>query len=748
MRPLGRNKVLRVVIEDPEMEEIKPPVSARSARITQQKEEVTQKEKPDNVKNTKSSKKQEDVPAHHTRSSDTKQETKEDRPPMSARAARLAAIASGSYIIEKETPRPKRARNNIVHTYEENTDESMDDSMDDSMEEENTNEDDTDEERSLEEGLDEKEAQEDEVDLVLEKSFSQFKSTNKNTCIFEQDGETYLFLGLKAGEDIVFMGQVYAAPLFGAVTIAGATLSSERVVPQQAPENDLSVYFYPVFCPRSHALLSIRSTPLDTPYVAPHSSPLDIDESLLEAVYEEMDITDLQTILVLKELKGGMEGVCRVTGRYQNIISFKPEKEIQTAAPKIHLLPGFQPVLEQTPSVRAFHAPKDWHEQTTLEQPKVVSLVCGAKNQGKSSFSKYLINRLLNQYKTVAYLETDLGQTEFTPSGLVSLHYLQQPVFGPSFTHQQLEPVRSFFVGATTPRSNPDYYSACVQELFRHYQHDQTGNSEWIPLVINTQGWISGAGYEILLEHIQLTSPTDLFVMRHPTLKFKNMPANFEQDVLGVSERVVMHSVLSYSNAESLAAAFDAASIRDLTTASYFHQTEMGSEGCLMPRWDYTKHLVERVPWVVDWRANLNAIWVTYEEVKKEELFYALNGSVVGVLGDVVDYKIQKGPHRTVESEGFTPPTYLNTSDGSPQPEKTTCHGLAIVRAIDPSKHALLLLTPLPVETLENASAIVKGEIQLPTWALLDHVGDSNGVAKIGWENVPYVDSNGGEGVG
>lgn len=90
----------------------------------------------------------------------------------------------------------------------------------------------------------------------------------------------------------------------------------------------------------------------------------------------------------------------------------------------------------------------------------------------------------------------------------------------------------------------------------------------------------------------------------------------------------------------------------------------------------------------------------------------------------------------------------MNTSDGSPQPEKTTCHGLAIVRAIDPSKHALLLLTPLPVETLENASAIVKGEIQLPTWALLDHVGDSNGVAKIGWENVPYVDSNGGEGVG
>ncbi len=35
----------------------------------------------------------------------------------------------------------------------------------------------------------------------------------------------------------------------------------------------------------------------------------------------------------------------------------------------------------------------------------------------------------------MVYLDTDLGQPEFTPAGLVSLHVISSPVFGPSFMH-------------------------------------------------------------------------------------------------------------------------------------------------------------------------------------------------------------------------------------------------------------------------------------------------------------------------
>jgi len=40
-------------------------------------------------------------------------------------------------------------------------------------------------------------------------------------------------------------------------------------------------------------------------------------------------------------------------------------------------------------------------------------------------------------YAKVAFLECDLGQTEFTVPSVVSLHTLSSPVFGPSYTHQQ-----------------------------------------------------------------------------------------------------------------------------------------------------------------------------------------------------------------------------------------------------------------------------------------------------------------------
>jgi len=44
--------------------------------------------------------------------------------------------------------------------------------------------------------------------------------------------------------------------------------------------------------------------------------------------------------------------------------------------------------------------------------------------------NKLLIFEKNNRYDAVAYLETDVGQCEFTPSGLISLHIISEPVFG------------------------------------------------------------------------------------------------------------------------------------------------------------------------------------------------------------------------------------------------------------------------------------------------------------------------------
>jgi polynucleotide 5'-hydroxyl-kinase GRC3/NOL9 len=59
----------------------------------------------------------------------------------------------------------------------------------------------------------------------------------------------------------------------------------------------------------------------------------------------------------------------------------------------------------------------------------------GGKGSGKSTNNRYLVNRLLNYHKFVIYIDTDLGQPEFTPSGMMSLSILESPVFGPPFSH-------------------------------------------------------------------------------------------------------------------------------------------------------------------------------------------------------------------------------------------------------------------------------------------------------------------------
>ncbi|KAG1048911.1 hypothetical protein G6F43_008731 [Rhizopus delemar] len=696
---------------------------------------------------------------------EVEEKKQENKAPLSARAARQAAIAAGLYKTAEEEEDQESMEEGVEYSEEE---EQQEIDLKEAGEEEE-------EEREIETVKESKKENEDKsMEIQLKRSriplatdynaVSNFTYSEKNTCILQQDGETYLFIGLKKGQDLVFMGQILIAPLYGAITIAGATMNSNRPVPDQVSEHDIPVHFYPVFCPRSHALLRITSTTTDAASVQPHTNPIELDENLLGAVHEELDMSEkFETIVVIKDLTNGLDGVKDAVGEHKSLMGFRKSEALKDGS-VINMLPGFHPVLKVTPGAKALHIPASWESHTllALNKERVVSVVCGGKDLGKSSFSKYLLNRLLTKYKQVAYIETDLGQSEFTPSGLLSLHYIQHPVMGPSYAHQQLEPARSFFLGATSPRSNPEYYLACISELIRHYRYHQSEEDEdWVPLVVNTQGWISGVGYELLMSQIREIGPTDIFAMRHPTVELKNLPLCFPMDVLAATEEVFLstakpelHYLDSYLREPGvmvLGDAFNAFKIRDLTMASYFHQVEMGEEGYLMPQWEFRKHMVDRVPWVVDWRAHLNAIWMTFEEVKLEDLFFALNGSVVGILGDVIDYKKQKGPNHEIVEEGrFIPPTYYNTQDRlPPQPEMTTCYGLAIVRAIDPNRHALLLLTPLPAETLEKASCIIKGELQLPVWSLLDNkLEKGGGVAQVPWKQVPYVDPNTSEGVG
>ena len=149
-------------------------------------------------------------------------------------------------------------------------------------------------------------------------------------------------------------------------------------------------------------------------------------------------------------------------------------------------------------------------------------IVCGAKGVGKSTCMKYTVNKLLSCNKKVAVIDCDVGQPEFTISGLVSLHIFDDPITMPSHLNL-MKPELSYFVGDISTKSEPEMVLKSIESLYGHYiqVHDQyleemeelqkdanTGSDSnnvfkalvvpkksklkviKMPLVINTDGWI------------------------------------------------------------------------------------------------------------------------------------------------------------------------------------------------------------------------------------------------------------------
>eukprot|EP00887_Chlorella_sp_A99_P005329 scaffold1.g5329.t1 len=196
---------------------------------------------------------------------------------------------------------------------------------------------------------------------------------------------------------------------------------------------------------------------------------------------------------------------------------------------------GFEAYLDDDPAAPvALPLPPLWHQAAGEVAASVVAgaavgaqpalvVVCGAKKVGKSTFARLLTNMLLNHHPAVAFLDTDCGQPEFTPPGLVSLSIVRQPVVGPPHMHLGA-PALTHFVGDLSPSSDPVAYLAHIRSLHSWYfQHgaaavaasghlpDALGASGGAPsggrahavpppLVVNTHGWVKGLGFDVLVE--------------------------------------------------------------------------------------------------------------------------------------------------------------------------------------------------------------------------------------------------------
>ncbi|XP_065505891.1 polynucleotide 5'-hydroxyl-kinase NOL9 [Caloenas nicobarica] len=356
-----------------------------------------------------------------------------------------------------------------------------------------------------------------------------------------------------------------------------------------------------------------------------------------------------------------------------------------------------------------------------------VVLVCGPKNTGKSTFNRYLINLLLNRLPSVEYMECDIGQTEFTPPGCVSLSDVTEPILGPPFTHQQT-PRKMVYFGQTSCEHDTERYLDVVKYVFSSYKKE-------VPLVINTMGWVKGEGLLLLIDLIRLLSPSH--VVQMDVYDWKAMAPLTPEHVrlapglytrgqqparrgpagswaAGEGDAAAPEHKLLYVHPEFPRAGIagearvHSSILRDMSILGYLGQLQSPDVGAVLP-------LHSLVPYQVPF--NAVALRVIHTDVAPTNIMYAVNASWVGLCRIPEEIRGQ--------SDG---PVLLT------QTPVCDCLGFGIVRGVEMERKLYHVLTPVPPEKLRLVNCLLLGNIAIPNCVLVGQQGVEG--------EIPYVTSD------
>ncbi|XP_062169545.1 polynucleotide 5'-hydroxyl-kinase NOL9 [Alnus glutinosa] len=357
-------------------------------------------------------------------------------------------------------------------------------------------------------------------------------------------------------------------------------------------------------------------------------------------------------------------------------------------------------LLEPESPSPSIYIPEEWSEAAdsiaydSVTSPPPIALICGAKNSGKTTFSRYLLNVLLQRYRKVAYLDTDVGQPEFTPPGFVSLTLVDK--LTPDLTIPCLKtPERCFFFGDVSSKRDPTAYSNAVFTLCDYYRKDYCLSSKnenptktELPLVVNTPGWVKGVGYDILVDMLKYIVPTHV-VKINISAESKNLPAGafwLDEDCDKMVNLIEINSARQDSYNRSVLVQKDARLLRDLRLMAYFRQ-------CFPSNLNITtiKELAHALASHSPYEVPLSSIKIRHLhcQVPSSEIYFSLNATIVGLA--------------------------VSSEDSENLP---LCVGLGIVRGIDTFKGLLYVITPVPQSTLEKVDLLLQGFIQIPTCLL------------------------------
>ncbi|CAG8510144.1 310_t:CDS:2 [Diversispora eburnea] len=543
--------------------------------------------------------------------------------------------------------------------------------------------------------------------------------------VFRSKESEICVVGMKRNE-----GYVLIAPIYGDTIIMGYRLSAINSLNSGLNSLDLEnkdLNFQPIFSPKTHALVSIESVKRqeeeeeNSNHSGIKSTP-EIKKIIINLLKKLQSIKEenFDTILALRGMSWsgikGFESIARFT--FKGIFSMEREKRKNLDSKEdLFKINGFNPIFEVIPDVTLFNLLDSWKSVvsqlvTNFKEYKFppITIICGHRN-----------------------VESDIGQSEFTPAGLISLNILDSPILGPPFTHIK-QPYRTYFLGHNTPRDDPDYYLDCLQELITIYHRDIACGPDFgmymsdedlkVPLIINTHGWVTGLGYDIFLNILKLAKPTDIIQFYSPTQTYKNLPKLPDYIISPPNEESPNIIFIESIDSTKISTKYQSSDHRTLSLISYLYSNITKQDNTKW--WKFDIPLIHQIPWCLDWTKGLNkGIFLLFGDVPLSQLLYALNGSL-------------------------KPPNYFSCPNFSPpSPSESYCIGLAIIRSIDPINHTFHILTPLSLVQLQRVKAIVKGKLELPIWVMLDHTSNTSiGICGVPWKRIPYMSFEAGIGLG
>ena len=299
-------------------------------------------------------------------------------------------------------------------------------------------------------------------------------------------------------------------------------------------------------------------------------------------------------------------------------------------------------------------------------------------------------------------------------------------------------PFASSLVGGDSPAENPTGFLRAIFGLFDRYLL-RCATTASCPLIINTQGWVKGLGYVLLLDVLRYCAPSvvvqieagvfkkdlpelvplpegSVFVGDFPAA-LKTNPAVFSW--LHHPEIFKVASVTSFkvdigTSVPSLAAAtvvpgdsavvvrqppqqqqkkhpsLGAKDLRTLSLMAYFCQQQT-VDGLCVP-------LSMQQPYSVSW--DLVDIKFPSAPVAAGNVLQALNSSVVALLRDA-----RSVPTRTTKAGGVGVAAACSAME---------CLGYGVIRSVDAERRVFYINTPVPVASLRTVTVLAKVRAKRP----------------------------------